>query len=42
MAENGLGVAFVKQMIDDKSEVVEKLKKPCGGDVILFHDEKGN
>jgi hypothetical protein len=29
-------------MIDDKSEVVEKLKKPCGGDVILFHDEKGN
>ena len=40
-AESTSSVIFVKQMIVNKTEVVQRLHKPCGGDVFLFHDEKG-
>jgi hypothetical protein len=40
-AEDSLSVAFVRQMIANRSDVVDKLQKPAGGDIFLFKDEKG-
>jgi hypothetical protein len=37
---SGLTVAFVSQMIYEKSSVTTKLDKPRGGEVILFKAEE--
>ena len=39
--DTGLSVKFVTEMIANKRDVAEKLKKPGGGDVFLFKDGKG-
>lgn len=39
--EESLSVTFVRQMIANKRDVVDKLEKPTGGDIFLFKDEQG-